>query len=108
MPEQILLVLCTAPNDGTAERLADLLVSERLAACVNITQPIKSVFRWDNKIDHEQESLLVIKSTATRYPELEQKLKKEHPYELPEIIALPIQQGLSDYLQWVEENTCEN
>ena len=100
-----LLFLCTCPDRGTALDLAGALVREGLAACVNITAPVTSVYLWQGELEQEEESLLLIKTSAARYPELEQALRSRHPYELPEIIAVPIQHGLNDYLQWVEQCT---
>ncbi len=100
-----LLVLCTCPDRQTALDLAGPLVQERLAACVNITAPITSVYRWQGKVEQAEECLLLIKTSARRYRELEEVLRSRHPYELPEIIAVPIQHGLTNYLQWVEQCT---
>jgi len=100
-----LLVLCTCPDHRTAQDLAGHLVREGLAACVNVTAPVTSVYLWQGKLEQEEESLLLIKTSAARYSELEQALRSRHPYELPEIIAVPIEKGSSDYLQWVEQCT---
>ncbi len=100
-----LLVLCTCPDRRTALGLATPLVQEGLAACVNITAPITSVYRWQGKVEQAEECLLLIKTGAARYQELEDALRSRHPYELPEIIAVPIEHGLTDYLQWVEQCT---
>lgn len=100
-----LLVLCTCPDRRTALDLAAPLVQEGLAACVNVTAPITSVYRWEGKVEQAEECLLLIKTGAARYQELEEVLRSRHPYELPEIIAVPIQHGLTDYLQWVEQCT---
>ena len=100
-----LLILCTCPDRRTASDLAEFLVQEGLAACVNISAPVTSVYRWQGRVERAEESLLLIKSSAIRYPELEQTLRSRHPYELPEIIAVPIEHGLNDYLQWVKQCT---
>ena len=101
----ILLVLCTCPDRRTALDLATPLVEQGLAACVNIGSPITSVYRWQGSIERDQEYQLFIKTTAARYPDLERAIRAQHPYELPEIIAVPIEQGLTGYLQWVEKCT---
>jgi periplasmic divalent cation tolerance protein len=101
----ILLVFCTCPDRRTALDLTTHLVEKRLAACVNISAPITSVYRWQGKVERSEEYLLSIKTSAARYTELEQEIRKRHPYELPEIIAVPIEQGLTDYLKWVEQCT---
>ncbi len=100
-----LLVLTNLPERAAAERLADLLIEKRLAACVNILAPCRSVYRWKGAVQHEEEHPMLIKTTAERYPALEQALRTGHPYELPEIIAVPIERGLPAYLQWVAAET---
>lgn len=100
-----LLVLTNLPDRAVAERIADTLIGQRLAACVNILAPCRSVYRWQGKIRHDEEHPVLIKTTAERYPALEQALRAGHPYELPEIIAVPIERGLPDYLLWVAGET---
>ena len=100
-----LLVLTNLPERAAAERLAGLLVEKRLAACVNILAPCRSVYRWQGAVRHDEEHPMLIKTTAERYPALEQELRAGHPYELPEIIAVPIERGLPAYLQWVAAET---
>ncbi|TMI18949.1 MAG: divalent-cation tolerance protein CutA [Betaproteobacteria bacterium] len=100
-----LLVLTNLPERAAAERLAGLLVEKRLAACVNILAPCRSVYRWQGAVRHDEEHPMLIKTTAERYPALEQALRSGHPYELPEIIAVPIERGLPAYLQWVAAET---
>src|SRR5204862_7579604 len=97
----MLLVLTNLPERAAAERLADLLVEKRLAACVNVLAPCRSVYRWQGAVQHDEEHPLLIKTTAERYPELERALRAAHPYELPEIIAVPIERGLPGYLDWL-------
>ncbi len=103
----LLVVLCTCPPEA-AERLAATLVENRLAACVNITGTVRSVYHWQGKVQKEEERLLVIKTTPARWQALEQKLAEVHPYEVPEIIALPVHRGAESYLRWVEESLCTN
>ena len=100
-----LLVLTTVPERAVAERLADMLVEKQLAACVNILAPCRSVYRWKGAVQHDEEHPMLIKTTAERYPALEQALRAAHPYELPEIIALPVERGLPAYLEWVAGET---
>ena len=100
-----LLVLTNLPDRAAAERIADLLVEKRLAACVNILAPCRSVYRWKGAVQHDEEHPLLIKTTRERYPEMEQALRAAHPYELPEIIAVPIERGLPAYLAWVAGET---
>jgi periplasmic divalent cation tolerance protein len=100
-----LLVLTNLPDRAAAERLADTVVQKNLAACVNILAPCRSIYRWKGAVQHDEEHPLLIKTTAERYPALEQALRAGHPYELPEIIAVPIQQGLPAYLEWVAAET---
>jgi periplasmic divalent cation tolerance protein len=102
---QILLVITHLPDQESAEELAAALVSEQLAACVNILAPCQSVYRWQGAIEQIGEIPLVIKTTAARYAAVEAAIRARHPYELPEIIAVPITHGLPDYLAWVARET---
>ena len=100
-----ILVLCTFPDPAFAKNIAERLVNEKLAACVNVITGVQSIFRWQGKIDNANENILVIKTKDNLYNELEERIKELHPYELPEIIAVPIERGLTEYLNWVSENT---
>lgn len=102
---QRLLVLTSLPDRESAEKLALLLVGRRLAACVNILAPCSSVYRWNDETQHDEEHPLLIKTVEDRYAELEAAIRANHPYELPEIIAVPITYGLPAYLNWVESET---
>ena len=99
------LVLTNAPDRASAERIAELLIENRLAACVNLLAPCRSVYRWKDAIQRDEEHPVLIKTTAERYPELEKALRAAHPYELPEIIAVPIERGLAGYLDWLAAET---
>ena len=100
-----LLVLTNLPDRAAAEKLADALVEKRVAACVNILAPCRSVYRWKGAVQREEEHPMLIKTTAERYPALEAAIRAGHPYELPEIIAVPIGRGLPAYLEWVDSET---
>jgi periplasmic divalent cation tolerance protein len=100
-----LLVITNLPDRAAAERLADTLIDGRLAACVNILSPCRSVYRWKGEVQHDEEFPLLIKTTRERYAALEQAIRAGHPYELPEIIAVPVERGLPGYLDWVTEQT---
>ncbi|HEY8249174.1 MAG TPA: divalent-cation tolerance protein CutA [Burkholderiales bacterium] len=100
-----LLVFTNVPDRAVAEKLADMLVERRLAACVNILAPCRSVYRWKDAVQHDEEHPMLIKTTQERYAALEQALRAGHPYELPEIIAVPIERGLPAYLDWVAAET---
>lgn len=102
---QILLVLTNLPDQASAQALATALVTERLAACVNILAPCRSVYRWRGDVESAQEVPLLIKSTTARYAALEAAIRARHPHELPEIIAVPIAHGLPEYLKWVAAET---
>ncbi|MET0071004.1 MAG: divalent-cation tolerance protein CutA [Candidatus Thiodiazotropha sp.] len=102
MPTPLLLILCTAPDRENALKLANSLLEQELAACVNLTSPVTSVYRWQGKLEQSEEILLLIKTTEKKYRDVEAALRAQHPYELPEIIAVPVEQGLDDYLDWVE------
>lgn len=95
------VVLVTVPNNKTAKTIAETLVSEGLAKCVNISDGVKSIFRWEGKIEREEELLLIIKTKKTNFPSLMLKVRELHPYTMPEIIALPIVDGSEEYLAWL-------
>ncbi|MBK1734377.1 divalent-cation tolerance protein CutA [Halorhodospira abdelmalekii] len=99
------VVLCTCPDQETARRLAGGAVEASLAACVNIVSGISSVFYWEGAVQEEAEWLLVIKTSDVAYSELESYLQANHPYDLPEIIACPIEKGLSGFLEWISAET---
>lgn len=98
------LLFCTCPDHPTALTLAEPLVSERLAACVSLLPGITSVYRWEGEIHRDAEVLLMIKTTLDCVEPLTERLRQLHPYEVPEIIAVPITEGLADYLSWI--TTC--
>ena len=96
--------LCTVPDRDTATRIAEALVTEHLAACVNIIPAIQSVYRWEGAIEQDEELLLLIKTSAAVWPRLETRILALHPYELPEIISVRIQDGNNNYLNWITNN----
>jgi periplasmic divalent cation tolerance protein len=100
-PAEPIVVLTTCPDEATAASIARDLVESGLAACVSRVGPVHSTFRWQGAIQNEPEVLLVIKTVIPRYSELEMRLKTLHPYEVPEIIALPIVAGAANYLGWL-------
>ena len=100
-----LLVLSNLPDREIALEVANRLVERRVAACVNVLAPCTSVYRWQGKLEAASEIPILIKTTAARYPALEQALRELHPYELPEIVAVPIRGGLPGYLAWVAAET---
>ena len=104
MPTDLRIALCTVPDETTAGQIANALVSEKLAACVNIVPSVVSVYRWKDAVEHGQELLLLIKTSASVWPLLETRILELHPYELPEIIAVPIHSGQTDYIQWIKNN----
>lgn len=95
------IVLTTCPEKTSAERIANALVEEGLAACVSILPPMQSIYRWKGKVEQANEQLLVIKSNSARFPAIRERIQALHPYELPEIIAVPIADGLPGYLAWL-------
>lgn len=101
----MLLVLTNCPDTATAESLATALVEARLAACVNILPVSRSVYRWQGAVEQADEVPLLIKTSEERYAALEAEILARHPYELPEIVALPIERGLPIYLEWVATET---
>jgi periplasmic divalent cation tolerance protein len=96
-----LMVFCTCANHHEASQLAHAIVSEGAAACVNIVPAIESVYRWEGKIETSQEVLLLIKTTRARFPGLRELIVRLHNYDTPEVIALPVSDGLAKYLAWL-------
>jgi periplasmic divalent cation tolerance protein len=105
MAEEVLLVLSTFPDVGTARRIGRQLVAEHCAACANILSAVESIYWWEEKLESANETLVLFKTTAGRYAALETTLRQLHPYEAPEIIALSLDRGLPEYLRWVSENS---
>jgi len=100
------IILCTCPDKDSAEQLAHLLVNEQLSACVNILPGVSSIYWWQGQSTSTQEYLLLIKAHKDRYQAIETSIKAHHPYELPEIIAVSIENGLPEYLNWI--NSCHS
>lgn len=105
MSSEAILVLTNLPDPQSAARLAEHLVEARLAACVNILAPCSSVYRWQGKLENAQEIPLLIKTLRVHYGKVEQAIRAQHPYELPEIVAVTIEAGLPAYLAWVAGET---
>ncbi|HVL76054.1 MAG TPA: divalent-cation tolerance protein CutA [Noviherbaspirillum sp.] len=106
--DNALLVITNVPDEAIGETIARSVVEQRLAACVNLLPKIRSVYRWQDAIEEAGEHTLLVKTAASRYAELEAAIKALHPYEVPEIIAIPIQAGLPAYLEWVMQETKKN
>ena len=102
---KMLLVLTTLPDRASAQALAAALVGERLAACVNILSPCQSVYRWQGAVNTDDEVPLLIKTCEARYAALEAAIVAQHPYQTPEVIALPVDRGLPAYLAWAAAET---
>ncbi len=105
MEQDFIVVLVSAGSLEEAERIAGAVVQEQLAACVNITAPVQSIYTWHGSIERTEEVLLIMKTRASLYGALEFQVRELHSYENPEIIALPIVAGSPDYLHWVREST---
>ena len=105
MNNDVLLVITSLPDAAEAERLALRIIEARAAACVNQLAPCNSTYRWNDKIETATEVTLLIKTTESAYPHLERLIRGAHPYELPEIIAVPVHHGLPAYLDWVARET---
>jgi periplasmic divalent cation tolerance protein len=101
---EALVVLTTVEKQEDGERLAGLLVELELAACVQILPPMVSIYRWQGTVERASEVLLLIKTTHAAYPRLETAVKENHPYQTPEIIALPVETGSGEYLNWLESS----
>lgn len=105
---EAILLMTNCPDEQSAIVLARLLLERQLAACVNILPEMRSMYRWQGAVESANEVALLIKTTSLRYPQLEQTIQALHPYEVPEIIALPIVAGSSDYLHWLAQETSRN
>ncbi len=101
----VVAVLVTVPDAGKAAELARALVEERLAACGNVIAGVRSIYRWEGKVQDEGEVLLVLKTARRRFPDLLARLRSLHPYEVPEILAIPVEEGNGAYLDWVDQST---
>ncbi len=102
------LVLTTCPDGEIAEALAAHVVENNVAACVNIIPAVRSIYKWKGKVERSDEHLLLIKSRADCYKRLEAAIRRQHPYELPEVVSVPIENGLSDYLAWIDATLNES
>ena len=104
MAERVLLALSTFPDQETAREISNELVTKKLAACANILPGVESIYRWKEKIESGNETLVLFKLSEDRQSAFQEKLRSLHPYEVPEIIFVPISSGLPEYLRWVTEN----
>jgi periplasmic divalent cation tolerance protein len=107
MTKETMVVLTTCGNDDDARALARALVERRVAACVNAVGNVVSTYRWEGEVQQDQETLLIIKTTAARLAAVEQTIRELSKYELPELIALPVEAGGADYLSWIRESVAE-
>lgn len=108
MPQSTVVVLCTCPDEAAAGALARALVEERLAACANLVPGCRSVYRWEGRVQEDTEALLIIKTRSGRVDALTARIRDLHTYELPEVLAVPVTGGLTDYLAWVADETTES
>jgi periplasmic divalent cation tolerance protein len=104
MAERILLAISTFPDAETARRISNQLVAEKFAACANILPGVESIYRWKERIENADETLVFFKLSEDRQAAFQEKLRSLHPYEVPEIVFVPVASGLPDYLRWVAES----
>jgi periplasmic divalent cation tolerance protein len=104
MDADFLLVLCTCPTREAANAIATALLEERLAACVNQVTGVKSLYRWQGRVESDDELMLLIKTTRARFPALEEMIRNLHPYEVPEIIGIPLTIGSEAYFDWIRNS----
>ncbi|OGW23729.1 MAG: cytochrome C biogenesis protein CcdA [Nitrospirae bacterium GWC2_42_7] len=102
---EYIVVFITAPKEEDAAKIAKELVESRLAACVNVVKNVRSIYRWQGKIEDDSEVLMIVKTKKSLFDKLMKKVKELHSYSVPEIIALPIIEGSPDYLKWLSEET---
>lgn len=103
----VIIVYCTVPDSDTGQRIASHLVEYHLAACVTLIPGVTSVYRWKGRVETDSEALMMIKARASDYARLESAIRSQHPYELPEIIAVSLTAGLAEYLDWVGTSNSE-
>lgn len=106
--ESVLLVMTNMPDAASADSLARILIEARLAACVNCLPGVRSIYRWQGAVEHAEETTLLIKTVQGRYAELEAAIRTNHPYEVPEIIAIPPSTGWPPYMAWIAQETRKN
>ncbi len=102
-----IVIYCTVPTKQDAKSIAKILLTQRLAACINIVDKIQSIFSWHDEICEEKELLMMIKTKSTLFDRVRQAIKLTHPYNIPEIIAIPIEQADSEYLEWINTETID-
>jgi periplasmic divalent cation tolerance protein len=100
-------VTTTLPDPAAAEKLASIVVAERLAACAQVLGPVWSIYRWNGEVEQTQEWYCCLKTTVGRLPDLEKRIRELHPYEVPEVISVPITHGNDQYLEWVRREVQE-
>ncbi len=105
METKYITILVTTPDNTTAERIAYQLLEKKLAACINIVPNLTSIYKWMGKIETSQETLMIIKTKTELFEEIKKEIRRIHPYQVPEIISIPIQDGNKEYLKWIEEET---
>lgn len=101
--QQFRILFCTTGSIEEATRIAESVVGNHLAACVNIVPAIRSIYWWNNEVSQDNEVLMIIKTEKNRIPELEKSIRDLHSYEVPELISLPLESGLSEYLKWLQD-----
>ncbi len=102
-----IVIYCTVPTKQDAKSIAKILLTQRLAACINIVDKVQSIFSWHDEICEEKELLMMIKTKSTLFDRVRQAIKLTHPYNIPEIIAIPIEQADSEYLEWINTETTD-
>ena len=102
-----IVIYCTVPTKQDAKSIAKILLTQRLAACINIVDKIQAIFSWHDEICEEKELLMMIKTKSTLFDRVRQAIKLTHPYNIPEIIAIPIEQADSEYLEWINTETID-
>ncbi|PIU32446.1 MAG: divalent-cation tolerance protein CutA [Syntrophobacteraceae bacterium CG07_land_8_20_14_0_80_61_8] len=105
MNDEVMVVMVTAGSEAEADQLARVLVGERLAACVNLVAPIRSIYRWKGELCDDREVLMIIKTRSSRFDALDRRVRQLHSYEVAEVIGWPVTRGAPDYLKWVADQT---
>lgn len=105
MKQDVLIAYCTCPDEATGERIAATLLDKRLAACINLLPGVRSYYRWEGRVENDREVLLLIKTTVACLDDLRAAISEHHPYDVPELIATRVEDGLPAYLDWVRKET---
>jgi len=108
MTDQAILIYCTCPDINSGQQIAQALVEENLVACVNLLPQMLSIYRWQGKLQQDSECLLLMKTIQSQFTAIQNRVRQLHSYELPELISVPINDGLPEYIDWIAQSICKD